>query len=71
MSYYLQHLASFILMLLLFIAVFLVVRFVVHRIDRLRLGKDFKDLHEKQERDRLDEERGRAERRKLREKESQ
>ena len=70
MTFYLQQGFAIFMYLLLFVVLFFILRFLVHKMDKARLKRDFTKLHKNQERDRIDEERGREERRKLREKEN-
>jgi len=65
----LQYLASFIIAFIIFYVLFRMAKVIVNYFDSLRYKKRFQAYDEMLERDRIDEENGRLERRRLREKE--
>ena len=68
---YLQYLASFLIALVIFYILFRVSKVIVTHFDKMRYKKRFEAYEEMLERDRIDEEKGIQERRKLREKEKE
>ncbi len=66
MTNILQHFASFAMMLALFYVIFRITRIFIYKLDKKRMNENFLNEEKARERDLLDEQRGREERRKAR-----